>query len=142
CGILYAAEKGAKIINASWGYYGGSEKLLQRAIRYAESKGAAVVNSAGNERADLAITNYYPAEYALLTQNSIRSLMFVGASDANGDLWEDTNIRTEGIVRDGFIATPGDSIFSLIPFHLKPYVSPYKSGTSMAAPVMSAIFAN
>src|SRR5690606_19371814 len=93
CGILYAAEKGAKIINASWGYYGGSEKLLQRAIRYAESKGAAVVNSAGNERADLAITNYYPAEYALLTQNSIRSLMFVGASDANGDLWEDTNIR-------------------------------------------------
>lgn len=142
CGILYAAEKGAKVINASWGYYGGSEKLLQRAIRYASSKGAVVVNSAGNERADLAITNYYPAEYALLAQNSIRSLMFVGATDTNGDLWENTNIRTEGIYQDGFIATPGDSILSLIPLHLKSYVSPYKSGTSMAAPVMSAIMAN
>lgn len=142
CAILYAAEKGAKVINASWGFYGGSEKLLQRAIRYAASKGAVFVNAAGNERADLAITNYYPAEYALTTQNSIRSLLFVGALDQNGNLWSDTNIRTEGINQDGFVATPGENIRSLIPLHLRGKVSPFKSGTSMATPVMSAIMAN
>ncbi|PHN03727.1 S8 family serine peptidase [Flavilitoribacter nigricans] len=142
CSILYAAEKGARVINASWGFYGGSEKLLQRAIRYAASKGAVFVNAAGNERADLAVTNYYPAEYALTTRNSIRGLMFVGALGKTGDLWSDTNIRTEGIKQDGFVATPGEDIRSLIPLHLRGKVSATKSGTSMATPVMSAIMAN
>ncbi|MCB0628810.1 MAG: S8 family serine peptidase [Lewinella sp.] len=141
CGILYAAEKGAKVINASWGYYGGSEKLLQRAIRYAGSKGAIFINSAGNERADIAVTKYYPAEYALLGQNNIRTLLFVGALNQSGTLWQSSNIRTEGIYQDGFIATPGENIASLIPFHLQGKVSEFKSGTSMAAPVMSALVA-
>jgi subtilisin family serine protease len=141
CGILYAAEKGAKVINASWGYYGGSEKLLQRAIRYAGSKGAIFVNSAGNERTDIAITKYYPAEYSLLGQNNIRTLLFVGALNQSGTLWQSSNIRTEGINQDGFVATPGENIQSLIPLHLKGRVSEFKSGTSMAAPVMSALVA-
>ena len=142
CAILYAAEKGAKVINASWGFYGGSEKLLKRAIRYAASQGAVFVNAAGNEQADLAITDYYPAEYALTGNNSIRALMFVGALDENGDLWPETNTRSRGISQDGFVATPGENIKSLIPLHLQGKVSPYKSGTSMATPVMSAIMAN
>lgn len=141
CGILYAAEKGAKVINASWGFYGGSEKLLQRAIRYAGSKGAIFVNSAGNERTDIALTQYYPAEYSLLGQNGIRTLLFVGALNQSGTLWQSSNIRTEGIYQDGFIATPGENIESLIPFHLQGVVSEFKSGTSMAAPVMSALVA-
>lgn len=139
CGILYATEKGAKVINASWGYYGASEKLLQRAIRYAGSNGAIVVNSAGNERTDIAVTNYYPAEYSLLGQNNIRTLLFVGALNQNGTLWQSSNIRTEGVYQDGFLATPGENIQSLIPFHLQANVSEFKSGTSMAAPVMSAL---
>jgi subtilisin family serine protease len=142
CSILYAAEKGAKVINASWGFYGGSEKLLKRAIRYAASKGAVFVNAAGNESADLARTDYYPAEYALTGSTSIRSLMFVGALNQNGDLWPETNIRTRGIIQDGFVATPGENIRSLIPFHLRRKVPATKSGTSMATPVMSAIMAN
>lgn len=142
CAILYAAEKGAKVINASWGFYGGSEKLLKKAIRYAASKGAVFVNAAGNEQADLARTDYYPAEYSLTGRNSIRGLLFVGALDQGGDLWPETNVRTKGINQNGFVATPGEDIKSLIPFHLRGKVAPVKSGTSMATPVMSAIMAN
>lgn len=142
CATLYAAEKGARVINASWGFYGENEKLLRRAIRYAASKGVVFVNAAGNEQADLAVTRYFPAVYALAPTNSLRSVMFVGALDQKGGLWPETNIRTEGINRDGFVASPGENIKSLIPMHLRNHVPPEKSGTSMATPVMSAIMAN
>jgi len=75
-GIKYAADKGAKVINCSWGGYSYS-RAEQETIDYAVSKGALVVAAAGNEDSnDL----FYPASYKgvlsvgwLNTDNDTRS---------------------------------------------------------------------
>jgi len=58
-GIKYAADRGAKIINCSWGGYSYS-RLEQEAVDYALSKGALVVGAAGN---DAKTAPFYPASY-------------------------------------------------------------------------------
>lgn len=58
-GIKYAADRGAKVINCSWGGYGFSN-YEKEIIEYAISKGSLVVAAAGNEgTTDL----FYPASY-------------------------------------------------------------------------------
>jgi subtilisin family serine protease len=51
--IKYAADRGAKVINCSWGFFAGMRdpvdtSVLQSVIDYATSKGAIVVASSGN----------------------------------------------------------------------------------------------
>ncbi|GAB3922131.1 hypothetical protein GCM10028804_19100 [Larkinella terrae] len=49
CAMSYARQKGAKIINASWGYYNPSQsKLLAYFIKELSSSGVLVVAAAGN----------------------------------------------------------------------------------------------
>jgi subtilisin family serine protease len=58
-GIVYAADKGVKVINCSWGGYSHSD-FEQDVINYATAKGALVVAAAGNDASgDL----FYPASY-------------------------------------------------------------------------------
>ncbi len=70
-GIVYAAQKGAKVINLS---LGGPEKseLLRAAIDYAAARGAIVTCASGNESAS---SIGYPARY--------ESCLAVGATDAS-----------------------------------------------------------
>jgi subtilisin family serine protease len=68
-GIIYAAQKGAKIINLSLGGY-DSSAVLQDAVAYANGKGALVVAAAGNENTS---RKSYPAAYA--------DVLAVGATD-------------------------------------------------------------
>jgi hypothetical protein len=58
-GIKYAVDRGAKIINCSWGGYSYS-RLEQEAVDYAISKGVLVVGAAGNEAKT---APFYPASY-------------------------------------------------------------------------------
>lgn len=51
-GLRYAADKGAKVINNSWGAYGTSI-LIHDAVEYAYSKGSLITAAAGNESCDL-----------------------------------------------------------------------------------------
>jgi subtilisin family serine protease len=78
-GIIYAAQKGAKIINLSLGGTATSA-VLQDAVAYANGKGALVVAAAGNEDTD---TRSYPAAYA--------DVLAVGATDTRtggaGKVW-------------------------------------------------------
>ncbi|MCW2920471.1 MAG: peptidase [Thermoleophilia bacterium] len=69
-GIVYAAQKGAKVINLSLGGPEQSE-LLRSAIDYAASRGAIVTCASGNESAT---SIGYPARYESCTA--------VGATDA------------------------------------------------------------
>lgn len=75
-GMRYAADKGAKVINCSWGGYSSSE-FEQEVINYAVSKGALVVAAAGNDAEGIP---FYPASYSgvlsvgwLNTENDTRS---------------------------------------------------------------------
>jgi len=72
-GILEAVSNGSKVINISLGSRGHSE-LVQDASAYAQSQGAVIVASAGNEGLPKIS---YPAGYA--------GVISVGAIDAPGD---------------------------------------------------------
>lgn len=125
-GIRYAADNGASVINLSLAGIGRSY-YLEESVRYARQKGAVVVVSAGNDSADASY--YYPA--------GINECITVSASDRDDSLADFSNY---GSCVD--IAAPGVAIKSSIPYFAdKDDVVDgfsYFSGTSMAAPFVSA----
>jgi subtilisin family serine protease len=114
--IDYAADHGARVINASWGG-GGSSALLSRSIQRAGTKGALFVVAAGNDGAS---KPEYPAN---LTYGNVVSVSALGP---DGKLASFSD-------RGGLLAAPGVGILST--------TSPGKyeryDGTSMAAPHVS-----
>ncbi|MFC7528487.1 S8 family serine peptidase [Actinoplanes sp. GCM10030250] len=72
-GIVWAADQGAKIINASLGGY-GSNTVQADAVAYAQSRGAIVVAAAGNEAVG---SKHYPAAY--------NGVVAVGGTDTSSD---------------------------------------------------------
>jgi subtilisin family serine protease len=60
-GIIYAVDNGAKIINMSFGKsYGYNKTIVDKAVKYAESKGVLLVHAAGNDNKDNDKTNNFP----------------------------------------------------------------------------------
>ena len=122
-GITYAADQGARIINLSLGGTAPSQ-YLQDAVDYAWNGGALVVASAGNYGTDAPV---YPAYYS--------STMAVSATDHNDEFWSSS---TYGDFIE--ISAPGRTIYSTDwSGGAGAYAS--RSGTSMAAPHVSAIAA-
>jgi subtilisin family serine protease len=122
--ILFAANHGARIINASWGGNAFSP-AMQGAIGYAASKGCVFVTAAGNDTLsnDFA-TGEYPANYRLPNELS------VAAIDASGNLanFSDYGAHTVDL------GAPGVNVFSTIPGGYATY-----SGTSMATAFVSGV---
>ena len=81
--ILYAADKGASVINASWGGFGDTPQTLIDAVSYAHDvKGLVVVAAAGNINWDVGTQNKgsYPA--------CIRDVIAVAAiNSTNAKAW-------------------------------------------------------
>lgn len=140
--ITYAVERGARVINLS---FGGPEtsSTERRAIDFAVSRGALIVSAVGN-----AYDHGNPVEYpaALLQPPGSNGVggrgLAVGASTATGA--RASFSTTGGQVS---LAAPGDRVFgalsSLSPTHLYPRTAlrgaaaglyGYGSGTSYAAP--------
>jgi subtilisin family serine protease len=122
--ILFAANHGARIINASWGGNAFSP-AMQGAIGYAANKGCVFVTAAGNDSLsnDFA-TGEYPANYRLPNELS------VAAIDASGNLanFSDYGAHTVDV------GAPGVNVFSTIPGGYATY-----SGTSMATAFVSGV---
>ncbi|HXH99193.1 MAG TPA: S8/S53 family peptidase [Sphingobacteriaceae bacterium] len=116
-GIKYAVDKGALIINCSWGGSGGGSYGAD-IINYALSKGCLVVAAAGNDNTD---APEYPAAYpgvmavANVTSTDVRS------GSSNYGYYVD-------------ITAPGNAILSTV--NNNRYTS--FSGTSMSAPMVSS----
>jgi len=72
-GIRYAADRGAKVINLSLLHGSGSYESMRQAISYAYDKGILLVESAGNQNADLV------KEPNILHKN----VMYVAGTDQN-----------------------------------------------------------
>jgi subtilisin family serine protease len=119
-GILYAVANGADIVNCSWGspQFSNTEKEV---IDYALSRGVIIIASAGNDNSDLP---FYPAAYT--------GVVSVGSIDLYG---KKSFFSNYGPTVD--ISVPGELIYSTV---LKNSYE-YYSGTSMAAPVVSALAA-
>lgn len=92
--VVYALEKGARVINMSWGTEASSE-FIAAAVRYAQSKGAVVVASAGNEPTGRA---QYPA--------ALPGVVAVSAMGTDGRIWSQSNYGDFVTV-----AAPGQALF-------------------------------
>lgn len=116
-GIKYAADHGAKIISCSWGGPGGGA-FGQDVVDYAVGKGCLVVVAAGNSGTNDPI---YPAAY-----NGVFAVANVLSTDVKA------NSSSYGY--HVAISSPGTSIYSTINNNRYGY----KSGTSMATPIVSS----
>lgn len=63
-GIRYAVDNGARVINMSFGKgYKWDKKVVDEAIKYAESKGVLLVHAAGNDNQNNDVTDNFPTKY-------------------------------------------------------------------------------
>jgi subtilisin family serine protease len=122
--ITYAADNGARVINASWGGYSESQTIT-KAIRYAADNGVVFVAAAGNEGNDNDRRPVFPANC------DADNIIVVAATDQRDRLASFSNYG--GSTVD--VAAPGVGILSTVPNN------GYKEedGTSMAAPSVSGI---
>ncbi len=143
CAVLYAAENGADVINASWGFYGERDRVLKRTFRYAQQRKVATMTSAGNLRVDLTEYDHYPSEFAL-ENFPVRGIFFVSATRSGVQLWPRTNYRQfPSAPNSEFMAAPGANLWGLMPRHFGiPGNRARKSGTSISTPFATALAAN
>lgn len=117
--MYYAADRGAKIINASWGGAPCSQNL-RTAISDIGARGVLFVSASGNSYKDLDSDPEYPAAYGMSTQ------VTVGSSN-NRDYADMFSNYSYSLVN---LMAPGDTITSTYPGN----VTRVMSGTSMATP--------
>jgi cell wall-associated protease len=116
-GIIYAADHGAKVINLSLG--GSYSRVIEYALQYANKKNVTVVAASGNDGME---ELSYPA--------SSKYVVSVGGTNRL-DLVSDYSNYGKGLD----MVAPGTDIPSLVPDGNVTYMS----GTSMAAPHVSAV---
>lgn len=131
CAIRYAANQGAKVINASWGYQGESCVTLAKAIEYAgENCGTLFVSSAGNSGSDNDAITHYPSGYPLDNVIAVAALDAAGTNLASYSNFGATRVD---------LAAVGSNINSTRPYNgtgLK-YTLTSQDGTSFAAAQVS-----
>jgi len=118
-GLTLAADAGADIINMSLQYNGGST-LLFNSVQYAAATGAVLVAATGNFNTAVA----YPAKWD--------QTIAVAATNNQDKRWSSSNFGPEVDVAAG-----GHNVYSLS--GTASYT--YKTGTSMAVPVVSGLAA-
>src|SRR5690606_28634157 len=102
--VLYAANNGAQIINASWGAAGEESQTLRDAIQYAHDKNVLFVAAAGNSGKNTDIEPHYPSAYRLANIISVAS---------TGVVWNSNfAIYTNYGRKTVHIAAPGEYILS------------------------------
>lgn len=138
--IRYAADNGARIINASFGAYNaGMGQMMKEALNYAESKGVLFVAAAGNgdDEGNGLDTDKFP-NYPSVMPNA--NIVAVAATDLQGTLSSFSNFGLETVD----VAAPGGTIEHglMAPYYL-PKVKPAVrlAGTSMATPVVVGVAA-
>ena len=136
CGIYYATKEKANFINASWGFsavQSPTNGVLHNAIAYARDQGnIQLITSAGNEGVSLVDYPDYPSNYDLtnvLSTAALDSMENLWSFSNFSDFWVEYAAKGVGIhssVPVGSIAGDPSSFWTA------------KSGTSMAAPVITA----
>ncbi len=138
--IRYAADQGAKVINASFGKkFSPNASWVQEALQYAAAKDVLFVHAAGNDGLDLDLpenSNYPNDAYSLNGTASEDNYLSVGALTPNYGpdmIASFSNYGKKGVD----IFAPGDEIYSTLPN------SNYgiEGGTSMAAPAVAGMAA-
>ena len=136
--ILYAVDKGAHVISASFGGSFKSEVILE-AIKYAQDKGVLFVAASGNRADNNDVNPSYPSDYIEdLDGAPIENILSVGATDNQDNLANFSNYGSQSV----HVMAPGVNIISTTPVARSPKF-PYMiaSGTSMSTPYVAGIAA-
>ncbi|MFA6426746.1 MAG: S8 family serine peptidase, partial [Phycisphaerae bacterium] len=118
--IEYAIDKGAKVINASWGIGSNYSQSLKDEIEDADAAGVLFIAATGNSGSDNDASHDYPASY------DCSNIISVMATDNTDGITYYTNYGATTVD----LAAPGSNILSCLPGDN--YGN--RSGTSMAAP--------
>lgn len=134
--IRYAADNGAKIINMSFGKkFSWDKKVVDDAVKYAESKGVLLIHAAGNDAANIDEITHYPCK-KFEGKGEAPNFMDVGALNWQADEKIVASFSNYG-KKTVDLFSPGVDIYSTTP------KNGYKdaSGTSMASPVACGVAA-
>lgn len=134
--IRYAIDNGAKVINMSFGKKSSPQKKwVDEAVAYAEKHDVLIVYAAGNNGEDAGVSKMYP-NAEIYNGSKAKNMISVGAIGPFANeklLWPATNYSSVSVD----IFAPGQDVYSIISGNQ--YKS--SSGTSVAAPVVSAVAA-
>jgi cell wall-associated protease len=134
--IIYAADNGAKIINMSFGKsFSPNKDIVDKAVKYAESKGVLLIHAAGNDGENLDSKENYPNKNYQAGGIS-KSWLEIGASAWGEDKDFVGSFSNYGKKSVDLFA-PGVQIYSTTPNNT--YTN--EQGTSMACPATSGVAA-
>lgn len=135
--IRYAVDNGASILNMSFGKkYSWDKKVVDDAVKYAESKGVLLIHAAGNDGLNIDEVTHFPCKK--FENSKKEAANFIDVSALN---WEKGEYIAASFSNYGKktsdLFSPGVDIYSTTP------EGNYKdaSGTSMAAPVVAGVAA-
>ena len=134
--IFYAVDNGAHIINMSFGKsYSPQKEAVDKAVKYAESKGVLLVHAAGNDGEDIDVKDNYPSRF-YKDGKEAKNWIEVGASSWGADVEFVASFSNYG-KKSVDVFSPGVDIYSSVPDNK------YKDnqGTSMASPVVAGVAA-
>jgi subtilisin family serine protease len=135
--IIYAVDNGAQIVNMSFGKrFSPDKEVVDKAVKYAESKGVLLIHAAGNSAHNNDEIVHYPSKNIRSTGKEVNNWIEVGAVSWKGDqdlVASFSNYGKENVD----IFAPGVDILSTAPD--QDYQK--ASGTSMAAPVTTGVAA-
>ncbi|TDI70728.1 MAG: peptidase S8 [Bacteroidetes bacterium] len=135
--IIYAVDNGAQIINMSFGKrFSPDKEVVDKAVRYAESKGVLLIHAAGNSAHDTQEIMQYPSKTMASTGTNVNNWLEVGAVSWKGQEELVATFSNFGKTTVDIFA-PGVDIKSTAPD--QDYQT--ASGTSMAAPVTTGVAA-
>lgn len=136
-GIRYAVDNGAKIINMSFGKaYSPYKRVVDDAVKYAESKGVLLVHAAGNSSQNNDVESNFPNRKLVKEGRQSVNWLEIGASASIKDATLPAKFSNHGKFSVDIFA-PGVDILSTVPD------SKYglASGTSMASPAAAGVAA-
>jgi serine protease len=124
-GIVYAADHGCKVINASWGSSGAYSMYNQEIINYAAiNKGCVIVAAAGNDNNQ---GLFYPASYD--------NVVSVGGTEQNDQKWFFSSTNGSNFNESVDLCAPSKAIWTT--YQGNTYIK-IGGGTSFASPQVAA----
>ncbi len=134
--IFYAVDNGARVINMSFGKdYSPEKAYVDKAVKYAESKGVLLVHGAGNDDDDNDTKPSFPSRY-YLNGKEATNWIEVGASSWEADSSLAAEFSNYG-KKTVDVFAPGVKIYSTTPDN----TYREQDGTSMASPAAAGVAA-
>jgi subtilisin family serine protease len=134
--IIYAADNGAQIINMSFGKgFSPQKQVVDKAVKYAESKGVLLIHAAGNDGDDLDKKENFPNR-TFIGGGQAKTWLEIGASSYGADEEFVGSFSNYGKKSVDLFA-PGVQIYSTTPDNKYENLQ----GTSMACPATSGVAA-